>query len=208
MISDILHSGGLSWIDLIELWIRDTPGKTAGARSQEKAGMVLDLIFNKPDMLELFSGTAGFAEKVTTSAAKVIRSELGRLSEEAQLFGKYSHEVEPSELDFGQIAETVSLHAPNLYQLLETASARQRGKDPPRKAEQGRGYVTLITSVLNARRAPRTANFFTRSLGLYLDTCNVPRRALSVLHDLGAIDSYSTLYRESHRIAEHSKGRN
>jgi len=76
MISSILHSSGMSWVDLIELWIRETPGKMTGIRHQEKAKQLLDLIWGNEDMLALFSRTESFAERVTESAARVIQADV------------------------------------------------------------------------------------------------------------------------------------
>ena len=54
MIYSIIRSSGMTWVDLIELWIRDTPGQMTGKRHQEKAKQVLDLIWGNEDMLALF----------------------------------------------------------------------------------------------------------------------------------------------------------
>ena len=103
----------MSWIELFELWIRDTRGALTGRRHQEKAKMVLDIIFGAEDLFQLFLITESFAESVTKCAAKIIQSELDDLSRESKLFGTFDHSVPPHDFDFSRAVEHVERYSPN-----------------------------------------------------------------------------------------------
>ena len=206
MIYSIIHSSGMTWVDLIELWIRDTPGKMTGKRHQEKAKQVLDLIWGNEDMLSLFSRTESFAERVTGSAALVVQAEVDVLRENARFFGKYDSTANPDEIDFSEAVEEVKTNAPNLTQIITIASER-RWNYRPTKKEPNSSPLALIASILGTRRAKQSGNFLARSLGVYMYTSGVPRRVLSVLQKLGIIDTYRTIFRTVQDIAANTEGR-
>ena len=105
MISSILHSSGMTWVDLIELWIRETPGQMTGKCHQEKAKQPLDLIWGNKDMLALFSRTEPFAERVAGSAAQVVQAEVDVLRENTRFFGKYDSMVNIDDMDFNEAVD-------------------------------------------------------------------------------------------------------
>jgi hypothetical protein len=203
MISSILHSSTMTWVDLIELWIRDTPGQMTGSRHQEKAKQLLDLIWGKEDMLALFSKTESFAERVAGSTAQVIQAEVDVLRENTRFFGKYDSTTTSNidEMDFNEAVDEVKSNAPNLTQIITKASeSRWRKKEPSSVP------LTLIASVLSIKRAKLSGNFLARNLGVYMYTSGVPRRVISVLQKLGVTDSYRTILRTVQGIAANTEG--
>jgi hypothetical protein len=206
MISSILHSSKMTWVDLIELWIRETPGQMTGKRHQEKAKQLLDLIWGKEDMLALFSSTESFAERVAGSAAQVIQAEVDVLRENTRFFGKYDSATSSNadEMDFNEAVYEVKANAPNLTQIVTTASESRWGH---RKKEPSSVPLTLIASILSTRRAKRSGNFLARNLGVYMYTSGVPRRVISILQKLGVIDGYHTILHTVKGIATNTEGR-
>ena len=122
MISSILHSSGMTWVDLIKLWIRKTPGQMTGKRHQEKAKQLLDLIWGNEDMLALFSRTESFAERVAGSAAQVVQAEVDVLRENTRFFGKYDSTVNIDDMDFNEAVDEVRSNTPNLTQIVAIAA--------------------------------------------------------------------------------------
>jgi hypothetical protein len=195
----------MSWVDLIELWIRETPGQMTGIRHQEKAKQLLDLIWGNEDMLALFSRTESFAERVTGSAARIIQAEVDFLRENTRFFGKYDSTANIDEIDFSEAVDEVKSNAPNLTQLITIASERRW--DRPLKKEPSSSHLALIASTLSIRRTKRSGNFLARSLGVYMYTSGVPRRVISILQELGVIDAYRTIFRTVQDIAANTEGR-
>jgi hypothetical protein len=206
IIYSMIRSSGMTWVDLIELWIRDTPGQMTGKRHQEKAKQVLDLIWGNENMLALFSRTESFAERVTGSAARVVQAEVDVLRENTRFFGKYDSTANLDEIDFSEAADEVKTNAPNLTQLITIASER-RWDYRPSKKEPNSCPLALIASILGTRRAKLSGNFLARSLGVYMYTSGVPRHVVSVLQRLGIIDSYRTIFRAVQDIAANTEGR-
>jgi hypothetical protein len=195
----------MTWADLIELWIRETPGQMTGKRHQEKAKQLLDLIWGKEDMLALFSRTESFAERVAGSAAQVIQAEVDILRENTRFFGKYDSSTTSNidEMDFNEAVYEVKSNAPNLTQIVTVASEsrwRHRKKDPSSVP------LALIASILSTRRAKQSGNFLARNIGVYIYTSGVPRRVISVLQKLGVTDSYRTILRTVKGIAANTEG--
>jgi hypothetical protein len=202
IISSMVRSSGMTWVDLMGLWIRDTPGQMTGKRHQEKAKQVLDLIWGNEDMLALFSRTESFAERVTGSAARVVQAEVDVLRENTRFFGKYDSTANLDEIDFREAVDEVKANAPNLTQLITIASERRWGYRRSKK-EPDSSPLALIASILGTRRAKLSGN----SLGVYMYTSGVPRRVISVLQKLGVIDAYRTIFRTVQVIAANTEGR-
>jgi hypothetical protein len=143
----------MTWLDLIELWIRNTPGQMTGKRHQEKAKQVLDLIWGNEDMmmLALFSTTESFAERVTGSAARVVQAEIDVLRENTRFFGKYDSTANLDEIDFSEAVDEVKTNAPSLTQIITIASER-RWNYRPTKKEPSSFPLVLIASILGTRR--------------------------------------------------------
>ncbi|KAN0079238.1 hypothetical protein V8E54_004452 [Elaphomyces granulatus] len=73
----VLRQSHQTFDDLIKAWIHDTPGDNYGPLRQRKANRILDLIWqDESGLLPLFERTESFKERIATSTAKVIRSEL------------------------------------------------------------------------------------------------------------------------------------
>jgi hypothetical protein len=68
-----------------------------------------------------------------------------------------------------------------------------------------RNRIASIVSILQLARHRKTANFFARSLGLFLKDLGLKRRGIQVLHGLGLIDSYHTLQFLSEGLTKRAK---
>jgi len=146
----------MSWVDLIELWIRETPGQMTGIRHQEKAKQLLDLIWGNEDMLALFSRTESFAERVTGSAARIIQAEVDFLRENTRFFRKYdSATANIDETDFSEAVDEVKSSAPNLTQLITIASERRWGYTPLK--EPSSSHLALIARLAAAPSKSRSS---------------------------------------------------
>ena len=94
----ILRQSHQPFSNLIKAWIDDTAGVDRGPLRQRKAKQILGLIWqNENELLPLFEKSDSFRERVTTSAANVIRSELSVLNKEVKMFGKFDPAVDLGE---------------------------------------------------------------------------------------------------------------
>lgn len=187
-------------MDLIELWIRETPGQMTGKRHQEKAKQLLDLIWGNEDMLALFSRTESFSERVAGSAAQVAQAKVDVLRENTRFFRKYDSTVNIDDMDFNEAVDEVRSNAPNLTQIVAIASESRWGR---RKKEPSSVPLTLIASILSTRRAKQSK----QETLVYTCTLVVSRRVISILQELRVIDCYRTILRTVQGIAANTEGR-
>lgn len=201
----ILRQSHQSFDDFIKAWIRDTAGDTYhGTGRQKKAKRILDIIWeDENELLPLFENTESFKERVVKSTVKIIRSELQVLNKKVKALGKFDPTANPEELDFQGVIGSIKEHAQNTFQLLHGAAENQRRDKYTRHDSHGR--VLTIVSILSLGRAQTTSNSFGRSLGLYLYTAGVPRRALTLLNSLGITDSYQSIRRAVEAIKQSSQ---
>jgi len=201
----ILRQSHQSFNDLIKAWIDDTAGDDHGPLRQRKAKQILDLIWEDENgLLSVFEKTESFQERVATSTVKVIRSELAVLNTEVKMFGRFDPTVNLEELNLQDVLRSIEEHAPNTFRLLDRAAENQRhGRN---KKHNPHARIITIVSMLSLGRAQIGANFFAKSFGLYLYTAGVPRRALTLLNNLGVTDSYNSIRRAAEAIKQRSQG--
>jgi hypothetical protein len=202
----ILRQSHQSFNDFIKAWMHDTAGDTDyGPLRQKKAKKILDLIWqDENELLPLFENTESFKERVVKSTVKIIRSELQVLNKKVKAFGRFDPTANPEELDLQGVIGSIKEHARNTFQLLHHAAENQRRDKYKRHDNHGR--VLTLVSILSLGRAQTTSNSFGRILGLYLYTAGVPRRALTLLNNLGITDSYLSIRRAVATIKQSSQG--
>ena len=203
----VLRKSHQTFSDLIKAWIHDTPGDNChGPLRQRKAKQIVDLIWQDENgLLPLFEKTESFNERVAISTVKVIRSELDVLNTNVKAFGRFDPTMNPEELKFHDVLEDIKEYAPNTFRLLNqvTESRKQQGQN---EEQDPHGRIVTVVSILGLGRACRTANLFAKTLGLYLYTAGIPRRALTLLNKLGITGSYNTIRRAVKAIALNSQG--
>src|SRR6266850_278593 len=103
-------------------------------------------------------------------------------------------------------------HAPNWVSQLQLLTVSKRSDNTALKdskasdrKERDNKFACLLTSIVLFRQAPILSSFFPMQLGLYLQACGTPDRALSTLSKLGLIPSPDTLRRHRDGIGKHSK---
>lgn len=125
-------------------------------------------------MLPLFEKTESFPERVMASAVDIIRSDLATLNRHVREFGKRDSNANLEEVDLSETLRKIESHAPNTFFLLEHAADNQRSRTI--KNEYNNRIISLI-AILSVGRARNSANFLTKSLGLYLYTSGVSRES-------------------------------
>jgi len=203
-IMEMLRHAHMSFGDLIRAWIECTPGAPTGKARQIKAQQLVDIIWDD-DMLPLFEKTDTFKERVTDSTVRVIQSELKQLQQNTRAFGKHDPSVNIEELNFEKVYDEIEEHGPRLLHVIEGSSLAQRTDKHIRKDKPGRAVA--ITAMLSLGHAQKSANFFTRVLGIYLHGSGVRRRVISTLQGLGLVESYPTILQAIKEISELSKAR-
>jgi hypothetical protein len=201
----VLRQSHQTFDDLIKAWIHDTPGDNYGPLRQRKANRILDLIWqDESGLLPLFEKTESFKERIAISTAKVIRSELDVLNTKVKVFGRFDPTMNPEELNLRDVLRGIKEHAPNTFRLLNQAaeSRKRQGQD---EEHDPHGRIVTVVSILGLGRARITANYFARILGLYLYTAGIPRRALTLLNNLGVTDSYNSIRRAVKTITLNSQ---
>lgn len=189
----VLRQSHQSFSDLIKAWIHET-ADDRGPLRQRKATQILDLLWQEENgLLRLLEKTKSFKERVIKSTVKVIHSELDVLNTKVKVFGRFDPAMNPEEFDLQDVFRGITEHAPNIFQLLHHAAKNRRRQDQEEHDPHGR--IVTIVSMLGLGRARTTSNFFSRTLGLYLYTAGVPRRALTLLNNLGVTDSYNSIRR-------------
>jgi hypothetical protein len=132
---------------------------------------------------------------VITSTVKIIRSELEVLNKGVKAFGRIDPAANPEGLDLQDVLGNIKEHAPaNTFQLLHHTAGNQR-QDKYKSHDGHSPRIVRLVSILSLGRAQTTANSFARSLSLYLYASGVPRRALTLLNNLGITDSYQSVRR-------------
>jgi hypothetical protein len=141
-------------------------------------------------------------KRIAISTAKVIRSELDVLNTRVKVFGRF--DLNPEELNLRDVLRGIKEHAPNTFRLLNQAaeSRKRQGQD---EEHDPHGRIVTVVSILGLGRARITANYFARTLGLYLYTAGIPRRALTPLNNLGVTDSYNSIRRAVKTITLNSQ---
>jgi hypothetical protein len=119
------------------------------------------------------------------------------------MFGKFDSSLNLEAFDLQQIPRSIERLAPITYQLINLVAENQRSGRSQTNYPHGR--TIAITSILGYGRAPRSANFFARALGIYLFNSGITRRALTLLNHLGLTDSYNAIRRALEDIRQHSQ---
>jgi hypothetical protein len=150
----VMRQSHISFCQVVKTWIEDAPGDTTGPLRQRKAKQILDLIWEEEnELLPLFEKTESFPERVMASAANIIRSDLATLNRHVREFGKWDAITNLEDVPLSETLRKIESHAPNTFYLLEHAADNQRSRS--------------IIAILSVGRARNSANFFTKSLGLY-----------------------------------------
>jgi hypothetical protein len=160
--------------------------------------MICCLCLKRP----LFEKTDTFQERVTDSAIKVIQSELKQVQQNTR---KYDPSANIEEIDFQKVYSEIEEHGPSLLRFIEGSSLAQRADKYTRKDRPSRAVT--ITAILSLGRAQKSANLFTRVLGIYLHGSGVRRRVISTLQGLGLVESYQKINQAIKEISELSKVR-
>lgn len=107
------------------------------------------------------------------------------------------------EIDFQKVYSEIEEHGPSLLRFIEGSSLAQRADKYTRKDRPSRA----VTAILSLGRAQKSANLFTRVLGIYLHGSGVRRRVISTLQGLGLVESYQKINQAIKEISELSKVR-
>ena len=199
----VMRQSHISFCQLIKSWIEDTLGETTGPLRRKKAKQILDLIWEEENgLLPLFEKTESFPERVMASAASIIRSDLATLNRHVREFGQWDSTTNLEEVELSETLRKIERHAPNTLYLLEHAADNQRLR---RSKNEYHSRTIIIIAILSVGRARNSANFLTKSLGLYLYTSGVSQRVLTTLNGLGVIESYNTLRKAATAIKQQSQ---
>jgi hypothetical protein len=198
----VMRQSHIPFCQFIKSWIEDTSGDTAGLLRQRKAKQILDLIWEEENgLLPLFEETQSFPERVMASAANIIRSDLATLNRHVREFGKWDSITNLEEVDLSETLRKIKRHAPNTFHLLKHAAKNQR----LREVKNNHNRIISIIAILSIGRARNSANFFTKSLGIYFYTSGVSRRVLTTLNGLGITHSYKTIRKAAAAVKQQSQ---
>ena len=143
---------------------------------------------------------------MVNSTVKIVRSELKDLTSNVVAFGQYDATTSLNKMDLVETVKEIEENAPNLAHFIDSVAGNQRMDHANRHIRQEQpGRIVTITAMLSLGRARKSANMFSRALGVYLHGSGVRRRVLSTLHGLGMINSYRTLIQTNYTIAEDAK---
>jgi hypothetical protein len=199
----VMRQSHISFCQVVKSWIEDAPGDTTGPLRQRKAKQILDLIWEEEnELLPLFEKTESFPERVMASAAYIIRSDLATLNRHVREFGKWDAITNLEDVHLSETLRKIESHAPNTFYLLEHAADNQRSR---RFKHEYHNRIISIIAILSVGRARNSANFFTKSLGLYLYTSGVSRHVLTTLNSLGITSSYKSLRKAVEAVKQQSQ---
>ena len=180
--------------------INDRGGQnTATFRARKLADMILE----DGDILQLQKHKN--LGRVGLFSAAQIRKEMVQLESVDGYFGAYKHRDNIEDMDFQMAIQQLERQAPCLLALLDTLIIPRRVRQDQKEREPLSGRVALITAILCFSRGRSTSNNLQRTLGLYFYSMGVKRRVISVLHGLGICESYRTINRENHAMAERAQ---
>jgi hypothetical protein len=151
---------------IVVYWLR-LQGGGRGLRQTKKAYELTNVLLEQED----FFSSVTRHPKIQRWAAEnyvpdVVTRELDQLWVNSKIFGKFDPDTSATAADVVE-------------------------RDVPQLSTRGR--IAPIASIPQLARHRETANFFARSLGLFLKDLGLKRRGIQVLHGSGLIDSYHTL---------------
>jgi hypothetical protein len=168
-----------------------------------RAHKLADTILEKDDILQLQKHkTLG---RIGLFSAAQIRKEMAQLESVDGYFGAYKHRDNIEDMDFQMAIQQLERQAPCLLALLDALMIPRRVRQDQKEREPLSGRVALVTAILCFCRGRSASNNLQRTLGIYLYSMGVKRRVISVLHGLGVCESYRTINRENHAIAERAQ---
>src|SRR6267378_3646486 len=130
----------------------------------------------------------------------VVTRELDQLRVNSKIFGKFDPDTSATDIRLLlNAADVVERDAPQLSSLIWRICSVKDHRF------HARGRIASIVSILQLARHRETANFFARSLGLFLKDLGLKRRGIQVLHGLGLIDSYYTLQSAGEGLIKHAR---
>lgn len=188
-------------LSLTDFLIRISTIEDRGRTAEYYRRQILDAVFNSDETREHFNTMSFIADgKSNYVSIQMMRKEMQLLQSLLSVFGAYDAKFPWESVDITEICDRISIIAPVLTQLwLQlTAPVRERGGD--RDSYEGR--FLMFCSLLLFTRAPRNSNLLARTIGIYLQSLGVKRRALEVLAGLGVTEGYRTIMNERNAISE------
>ena len=134
-----------------------------------------------------------------------IRKEMAKLESVDGYFSAYKQRDNIEDMDLQMAMRQIEKQAPCLLALLNALMIPRRVRQDQKEREHLTGRVALITAILCFSRGRSTSNNLQRTLGLYFYSMGVKRRVISVLHGLGVCESYRTINRENHAMAQRAQ---
>lgn len=213
--SSALESKPVEWVKTLLNKLRDNrwsasrivvywlglQGGGRGLRQKKKADELADILLEQEDFFSSVTRHPKIQRwAMEDHVPKVVTDELDQMRATTKIFGKFDPDT--SAIDVGLLldaAGVVERDAPQLSSLVRRICSVKDHR------LHTRGRMASIVSTLQLARHRETANFFARSLGLYLKDLGLKRRGIQVLHGLGLIDSYHTLQSLSEGLTKRAK---
>lgn len=144
-------------------------------------------------------------ELATAFVVNGIRDELAALRDSSTVFGRWDPRLDFERLDLSKAVIELRSDAPVFTHLITELAKNQRGVDDACRRKENTGYTVIIASILLLKFSRNSTNSFARMLGLYLQGSGIKRRAISVLHGLGVIESYWALDQSKKPLSDRSE---